>query len=162
MEQKSELRNKRITIIASVTFITVIILGIIFIPQFLPDNDTTKDYEDISVDAAYSMINNTVSFPNLIILDVRNQDEYDSGHLNNSILIPLGELESRLNEIIQYNNTEIIVHCLSGARSQPASEILASNGFSKVYNMLGGITAWTDAGYPTYEKIINLLHYLKE
>ena len=95
------------------------------------------------------MINDTVSFPNLIILDVRDQDEYDSGHLNNSILIPLDELENRLNEIMEYNNTEIIVHCRTGFRSKSASEILASNGFSKIYNMLGGISGWIDAGYPT-------------
>ena len=80
---------------------------------------------------------------------MRNQDEYDSGHLNNSILIPLGELEDRINEIAEYNNTEIIVHCRSGSRSASASEILESNGFSKIYNMLGGINAWIDAGYPT-------------
>ena len=148
MEQKSELHNKRITIIASVTFITVIILGIIFIPQFLPDDNTTNEYTDIRAEVAYSMINDTVTFPNLLILDVRSQSEYDSVHLNNSILIPVDELESRLDEIVEYNNTEIIVYCASGARSHAASEILVSNGFSKVYNILGGITAWIDAGYP--------------
>ncbi|QEE15430.2 rhodanese-like domain-containing protein [Promethearchaeum syntrophicum] len=144
-------KNNKIALIATVVFIMATILGVIFIPQFLPDdnNTTTNDYEDISVEVAYNMINDTVSYPNLIILDVRNQDEYDSGHLNNSILIPLGELESRLNEIIQYNNTEIIVYCRSGSRSLSASNILASNGFFKVYNMLGGITTWIDAGYPT-------------
>ena len=145
------MKNNKIALIATVVFITAMFLVVIFIPQFLPDDTdaTTNDYEDISVEEAHTMINDTVSYPNLIILDVRNQDEYDSGHLNNSILIPLSELESQLNEIIQYNNTEIIVHCRSGSRSRSASEILASNGFSKIYNMLGGITAWIDAGYPT-------------
>jgi rhodanese-related sulfurtransferase len=150
MVQELELKTKKIfALIATVVFITATILGIIFIPQILPDNNTTKDYEDITVSAAYNMINDTISYPNLIILDVRNEGEYDSGHLNNSILIPLGELVNQLDEIVQYNNTEIIVHCLSGTRSASASEILASNGFSKIYNMLGGISAWTDAGYPT-------------
>ena len=150
MVQESVMKkNNKIAVIGTVVFVAAMILGVIFLPQILPDDTTTKDYEDISVEVAYNMINDTVSFPNLIILDVRDQDEYDSGHLNNSILIPLGELESRLNEITQYNNTEIIVHCASGGRSQTASGILASNGFSKIYNMLGGITAWINAGYPT-------------
>ena len=150
MVQESEMKkNNKVAIIATVIIIMVSILGVIFLPQLLPDDNTTKDYEDVSVSVAYSMINDTITYPNLIILDVRNQDEYDSEHINNSILIPLSELEDRLNEISEYNNTEIIVHCKSGARSASASEILASNEFSKVYNMLDGIDAWMDAGYPT-------------
>jgi len=150
MVQASEMKkNNKIAVIGTVVFIAAMILGVIFLPQILPDDNTTKDYEDISVEVAYSMINDTVSFPNLIILDVRDQVEYNSGHLNNSILIPVEELENRLNEIIEYNNTEIIMNCRSGSRSRTASEILASNGFSEVYNMLGGITAWIEAGYPT-------------
>ena len=150
MVQESEMKkNNKFAVIGTVVFIAAMILGVIFLPQILPDDNTTKDYEDISVEVAYNMINDTVSFPNLIILDVRDKIEYDSGHLNNSILIPVGELENRLNEIEQYNNTEIIVHCRSGSRSASASEILSSNGFSEVYNMLGGINAWINAGYPT-------------
>jgi len=150
MVQESEMKkNNKIAIIVTAIIIMASIFGVIFIPQLIPNNDTPKEYEDVSVSVAYSMINDSITYPNLIILDVRNQDEYDSEHLNNSILIPLGELESRLNEIEQYNNTEIIVHCRSGSRSASASEILASNGFSKIYNMLGGINAWIDADYPT-------------
>jgi rhodanese-related sulfurtransferase len=150
MEQKSEIKNKnKIALFGTIIIITSFIIMTIFIPQILANNDTTKDYEDISVDVAYSMINDTVSLPNLIILDIRSQSEYDSGHLNNSILIPVDELENRLNEIDEYQNIEIIVHCRSGSRSRTASEILTTNGFSKIYNMLGGIYAWIDAGYPT-------------
>ncbi len=150
MVKNSEMKkNNKIAVIGTVAFITTLILLTIFIPQIVANNEATKSYEDISVGVAYSMINDTASFPNLVILDVRTQSEYDSEHLNNSILIPVGELESRLAEIAQYNNTEIIVHCRSGSRSQTASEILTVNGFSKVYNVLGGVYAWIDAGYPT-------------
>lgn len=150
MAQNSEMKkNNKIALIATVIFIMATILGVIFIPQLLPNDDTSKEYEDISAFEASTMINDTVSFPDLIILDVRQQYEYDAEHFNGSILIPLEELEDRLNEIKVYNNTEIIVHCRIGFRSASASEILASNGFSKVYNMLGGINAWIDAGYPT-------------
>lgn len=160
MEQNSEIKNKKkIALFGSIIIITSIILTAIFIPQILANNDTNKDYEDISVDVAYSMINDTVSFPNLIILDVRSQSEYDSGHLNNSILIPVDELESRLNEIEEYQNTEIIVYCRAGSRSRAASEILSENGFSKVYNMLGGISAWIDAGYPTILEYSSIFYF---
>lgn len=154
MEKNLEIANqkKKIALFGSIIIITTIILTAIFIPQILANNDTNKDYEDISVDVACSMINATVSFPNLIILDVRSQSEYDSGHLNNSILIPVDQLESRLVEIDGYKNIKIIVHCRSGSRSTTASEILAANEFSNVYNMLGGISIWIDAGYPSVLK----------
>jgi len=149
MGQKSELSKKNNIIFASVALIMVIILGVIFIPQFLSDDDPIIEYTDIRVEVAYTMINQTDTFPNLLILDVRSQGEYDSGHLNNSVLIPVDELENRLDEIAEYNSTEIIVYCASGGRSVTASNILVSNEFSLVYNMMGGITAWIGEGYPT-------------
>lgn len=102
---------------------------------------------DITVHVANDMINNNTGYPDLLVLDVREQWEYDISHLYDALLIPLGELESRLDEIESYNETEIIVYCRTGARSQEGSDILVANNFTKVFNMLGGITAWIDAGY---------------
>jgi len=73
--------------------------------------------------------------PNLVILDVRTQEEYDEGHLENAVLIPVSELESRLDELDVED--EILVYCRSGVRSATASQTLVDNGFSSVYNMLG-------------------------
>ena len=68
MEKKLETKNKnKIALFATIIIITSMILTVIFIPQILANNDATKDYENISVDVAYSMINDTESFPNLII-----------------------------------------------------------------------------------------------
>jgi rhodanese-related sulfurtransferase len=102
---------------------------------------------DISVHVANDMINNNTGYPNLLVLDVREQWEYDISHLHDALLIPLGEIESRLDEIESYNETEIIVYCRTGVRSQEGSDILVANNFTEVFNMLGGITAWIDAGY---------------
>jgi len=102
---------------------------------------------DISVHVANDMINNNTGFPDLLVLDVREQWEFDSSHLHDALLIPLGELESRLDEIESYNETEIIVYCRTGVRSQEGSDILVANNFTKIFNMLGGITDWIDAGY---------------
>ncbi len=102
---------------------------------------------DISVHVANDMINNNTGYPDLLVLDVREQWEYDISHLHSSLLIPLGELESRLDEIESYNETEIIVYCRTGNRSQEGSDLLVANNFTEVFNMLGGITAWIDAGY---------------
>jgi rhodanese-related sulfurtransferase len=104
-------------------------------------------YTNIDPDTAYSMINNSTFYPDLVILDVRTQEEYDTSHICNAILIPHTELESRISELSPYNNTEIIVYCRSGTRSQIAVDILVSYNFTKIFNMLGGIVAWISEGY---------------
>ena len=141
-------KKRRNIIIGAIVLISMITAMIIFIPRIIPDN-TSELYEDIDVDTAYNMINDTITYPDLIILDVRALSEYEESHLNNSILIPHDELEARIDEIIEYIDVEIIVYCRSGFRSEIAVDILISNNFTKVYNMLGGINGWIDAGYPT-------------
>ncbi|MFX0136662.1 MAG: rhodanese-like domain-containing protein, partial [Candidatus Hodarchaeota archaeon] len=106
-----------------------------------------NSYTDISVQTAYDMINNNTLYPDLLVLDVRTQAEYNSYHICNVTLIPLGELESRINELTPFKNTEIIVYCNSGTRSTEASVILVSYNFTKVFNMVGGIMAWVSEGY---------------
>jgi LPXTG-motif cell wall-anchored protein len=76
----------------------------------------SNPYTDIDVVTAYDMITNG-SYPNLIILDVRTQSEYDERHIENSMLIPVTELESRINELSQYIDTEIVVYCRTGWES---------------------------------------------
>ena len=102
---------------------------------------------DISVQVANNMINNNTAYPNLLVLDVRTILEFNTSHLHDAILIPVAELAGRLTELESYNDTEIVVYCRSGSRSLDASNILVNNNFTKIYNMLGGITAWIAAGY---------------
>jgi parallel beta-helix repeat protein len=104
---------------------------------------------DIDVDTAYNVITSGL-YPNLVVLDVRTQDEYDSGHIYGAVWIPVSELEARIGELVGHKNREILVYCRSGVRSVTACGILDSHGFTKVYNMLGGILAWQSAGYPVW------------
>ena len=78
------------------------------------------------------------------VLDVRESFEWDIVNLGNfgSYLIPLGELDQRIDEI-PYDR-EIVVHCRSGVRSAKAANILADNGFSGLHNLSGGILGWID------------------
>jgi thiol-disulfide isomerase/thioredoxin len=61
-------------------------------------------------------------------------------------LIPLLELEERINAID--GNSAVIVYCGSGVKSEKASKILLDHGYDKVYNIMGGLNAWQDAGFP--------------
>jgi len=108
-------------------------------------------YTNVTAEQSKVMID---SNPLLVILDVRNQSEYDSGHIRNARLIPLSQLESRLGELDQ--NRVILVYCQTGGRSASASQILASNNFTQVYNMQDGIAAWLNAGYPVYVRYSSL------
>ncbi|MFH1087960.1 MAG: rhodanese-like domain-containing protein [Chloroflexota bacterium] len=97
---------------------------------------------DIGVAEAKRMIDTD---PDVIILDVRTREEYDSGHIDRAVLIPVSELERRTGELDR--NKRILVYCRSGSRSRTASEILIRQGFLRD-NMLGGINAWVEAKYP--------------
>lgn len=79
------------------------------------------------------------------LLDVREQWEYDEGHIPGVTLLPLGEVAARMDEIP--TDKEVIVTCRSGNRSGQATNFLRQNGFDNVHNMQGGIVAWEQAGY---------------
>lgn len=94
--------------------------------------------EDITVEDLKSRLDKNEKF---VFLDVREEWEYDDDNLG-AINIPLADLPTRLDEIEEYKDNEIIVHCRSGARSMNAKKFLESKGFSKVRNTTGGILAY--------------------
>ncbi|MBS4174492.1 sulfurtransferase TusA family protein [Bacillus sp. FJAT-49736] len=78
---------------------------------------------------------------NIVVLDVREAAEYAFRHIPNSITIPLGELEERMNELNKED--EIYVICRSGNRSDLAAQRLSKNGFAKVINVVPGMNEWS-------------------
>jgi rhodanese-related sulfurtransferase len=85
---------------------------------------------------------------NALVLDVREQSEYDAGHILSSKLIPLGKLKDRLGELEKYRERPIVVICRSGQRSASACGLLGKQGFAQAYNLNGGIVAWQKASLP--------------
>ena len=83
-----------------------------------------------------------------VIVDVREQKEYDTGHLLNSKLIPLGTLKGRIDELEKYRDLPIVCVCASGQRSKIASAQLKNRGFTQAYSLLGGVVAWRKAELP--------------
>ena len=84
------------------------------------------------------------------LIDVREPHEYQIAKIPGARLIPLGDLPKRMSEID--TNTEIVMHCKSGGRSQKAVDLLKASGYRNVRNMTGGITAWSDKVDPTVPK----------
>lgn len=85
---------------------------------------------------------------NALVLDVREQKEYDSGHIINSRLIPAGQLKERVGELEKYRKRPIVVICRSGNRSAPIVAWLGKQGFGEVYLLTGGLQAWQKANLP--------------
>lgn len=82
------------------------------------------------------------------ILDVREVDEFANGHLPNAKNIPLSKLSDRVSEIEKFKDQPLIVCCASGMRSAKGCGQLGKLGFSRAFNLAGGMDAWVSAGYP--------------
>jgi sulfur-carrier protein adenylyltransferase/sulfurtransferase len=80
------------------------------------------------------------------VLDVRQQSEWDAGHIPGATLLPLPELPSRMAQLLPDRDEAVLVHCAVGARSARASAYLAANGYTRVANLDASLDAWRAAG----------------
>lgn len=80
------------------------------------------------------------------ILDVREQQEWDEGHIKEAQFLPLSQLETQF-EAAGNKDQEIIIQCRSGKRSMKACEFLAEKGYQNLINLEGGILSWQDEGF---------------
>lgn len=90
-----------------------------------------------------------INHENAVVLDVRDEKDYKSGHILNAIHVPMGLLEGQLGKLEKYRETPVIVCCRTGQVSQGSCTLLAKNGFAKLYNLRGGMMGWTGANLPT-------------
>jgi rhodanese-related sulfurtransferase len=104
------------------------------------------DMASLPLELTTQQVNNIRNNPDVVLIDVREQWEYDEGHIPNVKLIPLGSLPDRINEIPE--DKFVVMTCRSGNRSGQATKFLREQGFDNVHNMAGGILAWQKAGLP--------------
>ena len=121
-----------------VTMISIIIVfGLIGMTMYLMGfgNRPTQ----LHIDEAMKMMEST---PNAILLDVREQEEYDKKHLKGAVLLPLNDLKTAdLSTILPDKNQPIFVYCWAGRRAEYAANDLAKLGYTKVYE-IGGLLDW--------------------
>ena len=103
-----------------------------------------RGIKEVDCTAALQLINHK----NALVLDVREQGEYNAGHVLNSILMPLGKLKERVGELEKHKDQPVVVVCRSGNRSGKACVMLGKQGFTQAYNLAGGVMAWQKANLP--------------
>tara|TARA_B100000929_G_scaffold75272_1_gene58692 strand:+ start:758 stop:1144 length:387 start_codon:yes stop_codon:yes gene_type:complete len=120
-------------------FITLIIL-------LLCHNPLMANIKSIDVLELQSKLESSTE--NFFLLDVRSKEEYQSGHIKNSINIPHEELIEDINLISQYKNESLIVYCRSGVRAQLVIDKLLENDFKNIIYMNGDMLAWIESDLP--------------
>ena len=103
------------------------------------DKNTVKaEYHKISQDEAKKRMD---EHENIVIVDVRQENEYKEGHIKDAVLVPLDTIGDEKPEALPDLNQEILVYCRSGKRSEQASRKLVALGYTNIYDF-GGINTW--------------------
>lgn len=117
--------------------------GMVLLLLFLLSLPAAAGVRNISAAEARTLL---MQNDQLLVLDVRTLGEYRQVRLADAQLIPIDQLSRRLGELPA--NRPILLYCAVGYRSAEAANFLVQQGFSSVYNMYGGISAWQVRGYP--------------
>ncbi len=135
--------NKKII---SVVIALVLIMGFVIVSKMrlFAGGAPLSDGNNITVEKVKTLID---SNEELFLLDVRTDREYKGGHIEGTRLIPVNSVNGRLAEIPK--DKDVIVMCAVGGRSSAVTKFLLESGYSRVYNMLGGMKEWEKKRYPT-------------
>ena len=117
---------------------SVVILILVIILAGCSVKNEINTYQKITQDEAWRRMKNH----EVVILDVREKDEFEESHIAGAVLLPVGTItKDTAAAVIPDFDTEVLVYCRSGNRSQTASSALVSLGYSNVYEF-GGINTW--------------------
>lgn len=106
--------------------------------------EARKNITEISAEDAANKLQNKEA----VIVDVREKEEWDEGHIPHAIHLSRGTIELDIEEKVSDPNAVIICHCGGGGRSALAAESLQKMGYKNVRSMSGGLKAWKAAGLP--------------
>ena len=107
---------------------------------------TKKDTEDMTDKAAYQKISAEEAYEmmasqEVVVVDVRTQEEYDGGHIENAVLVPNESIGSEMPEALPDKEATLLIYCRSGRRSKDAAQKLLALGYQSVYDS-GGVIDW--------------------
>lgn len=105
-----------------------------------------RNVDEVDIQALKSAIDDSSTKP--VIIDVRERDEWEQGHVPGARFIPRGFLEMRIEEQVPEKDQPIYLYCAGGVRSVFAAQALQQLGYENAISVSGGFGAWKDAGYP--------------
>ena len=123
----------------------VAVLGLIIWSEY---SRLTRKYKQVNVSQAVQILNRD----NVTVIDVRTDNEIRNGVIKGAKAIPLADISKHLVSLEKNKNNPFLVYCGSGNRSGSVCSALTKNGFNEVYNLTGGIMAWTSENLPLNKK----------
>jgi rhodanese-related sulfurtransferase len=158
MGKKKAIMRKKVL---SCFIIFVVLMILVPVSAFAAGNSniSSDGVDTASTDLTIEEVNEIIeSATDFILLDIRTEKDHRSGHIYGAMPIPLSELEDGA-EGLDEKDRRIIVYDENGVEGKIACDLLIQHGFENVYNMKGGINAWTEAGFATvtYEIYKNTL-----
>jgi rhodanese-related sulfurtransferase len=127
-------------------FIGLMVVTILLIQDII--ESAFKKFSSISPLLAVTQMNSD----DTVIVDVREEHEFNKGHIENAINIPFGKFDENVAKLEAYKKSPLIVVCQTGTRSAPACKKLCKMGYEKVFNMTGGMQSWEDSKLPVKVK----------
>lgn len=106
--------------------------------------EAKRETEHVSVEDVYDALDRG---EDVTVVDVREPDEYEAGHIPGAKLLPRGLLEYKASDELPEKDARIVVHCAVGGRGSLAAKSLGEMGYTNVVNMDGGMNAWREKGY---------------
>lgn len=88
---------------------------------------------------SYGYLSELMKKKKAFLIDVRSSQEYEEGHINGAINLPVYNIENQITKVVTDKNDVIILYCLTGNRSKKAKKILENLGYAEVYHLNGGI-----------------------
>lgn len=121
----------------AMTIIMVLLVGCQSASNESQDEESGAVYRKISPEEAKKMMEEE----GVLIVDVREQNEYDEGHIKNATLIPVGTIQAGSLAMLPDKDQKLLIYCRSGNRSGTAAKALVSYGYTQVYDF-GGVNTW--------------------
>lgn len=136
--------DQLVTFVANHWLLVTALIIILFLLVNSYIGASLRGYQTTNPSEAVKLINHD----NAVVIDVREDLEYQKGHIINSVHVPMSYFKDRLKELEKYKAKPVIVGCRSGQRSAQACAMLKKEGFENVYNLSGGVMAWQNANLP--------------
>src|SRR5918912_2427597 len=108
--------------------------------------EVKSEIEEVDAERAHELLGED---ERPVVLDVREREEWDQGHIPGALHIPRGSLESRVEQALPDRSRPIVLYCAAGNRSAFAAKTLEELGYENVVSLAGGYTDWKRSGFPT-------------